>query len=75
MSNFITVKELSIYTELSPRTITYKIAELKKKRKFKKEYDGRNYTVKEAQRIIKLLKLPIDLKSAIKRNKPQKRGK
>ena len=61
---FISVKQVSEIIGLSPRTLTYKIAELKKKRQFKKQYKGRIYTAKEMQTILDLLKISCNIQTA-----------
>jgi transcriptional antiterminator len=66
---FITLTQLSGFVELSERTIKTRIAELKASNKFQKEYPGRNYTVKEAQKILDLLNIPVKLDNVIEGKK------
>jgi transcriptional antiterminator len=65
---FISIKQVSDQIGLSTRTLTYKIAMLKKKRLFKKQYKGRIYTVKEMQNVLDLLKISYKIQTA----KPRK---
>ena len=73
--NFISVKEIAALVGLSKRTIEYKIAEVKKRKKFRKEYAGRFYTMAEARKLLRALKLPVSILTANTRNKPHKRLK
>lgn len=61
---FISISKLSECVQLSERTITSRIKELKEEKKFTKQYPGRSYTLQEAQNIIDLLGIPVDINKA-----------
>lgn len=67
---FISICELSECVKLSERTITTRIKELKEQKKFTKQYPGKSYTLQEAQNIVDLLNLSVDLSKALQSKKP-----